>query len=201
MGPPGRSCRGLGKDALEKREQWRRARGWRFNTEYKARIVLGEEVGSQVPSTSLCLEAPWIQIPAFPGCLPCPGAGMCPQCPSASAPGPRDSSWSSGLRLHWCLPSCARISAHPLGWESQHGDPTVPTQSWSCWEDAAGAGVSPRPAGTSSAPGFFTSSSGRRECPAGNDRGHPGMGGRCPTAASGKACGAQGGHSKVGESR
>lgn len=47
-----------------------------------------------------------------------------------------------GSRLRRCLPSCAGISAHPLGWGFQHGG------SRSCWGDAPGAGASPQPAGT-----------------------------------------------------
>lgn len=46
-----------------------------------------DELGSRVPSSSFHLEAPWVHIPASPGCLPCLGVGLCPQCPSAGAPG------------------------------------------------------------------------------------------------------------------
>lgn len=85
----------------------------------------------------LCCEMRWDpRFPALPsvwkplGCrfLPLPGVcraqewGCVPRAllPVLQGPGTAPGA-GTRLRLHWCLPSCAGILAHPLGWEFQHG--------------------------------------------------------------------------------
>lgn len=60
-----------------------------------------------LPLPGVCRAQEWgcvpsVLLPVLQGSGTAPGAG-------------------TGLRLHWCLPSCAGISPHPLGWEFQHG--------------------------------------------------------------------------------
>lgn len=159
----GRSCHGLGT-ALGRREQWRKARGWRLDAErmsWDPEFPAAPSIWSSLGSDS-CRAWQW-------GCVP---SALC-WCPMAQG-----QSWS----WHWTR------SSHPMPGPCTSlgmGDPALPP--------SPGAGMSPQPAGTW---GFlsswvFTSSS----------LGKGGRDGRewdSPTAASGKAFGAQGGDSRAG---
>lgn len=198
----------MGKDALGKRDSEEGSRLVALVQNTRPELCSGarDEPRSRVPGSSLRLEAPWIRIPASPGCLPCPGVGMCPPAPfcQCSVAQGRLLELAQSSRLRWCLPSALGSRHIPWDGGSSLAHPALPTRSWSCREAAPGAGESQHPAGTW---GFLSSWNLQLQLPReGNAwQGWPGMAGDspgwgegAPTAASGKGFGAQGGHEGLG---